>query len=129
MYEENAAKPTNGNIYITDSHVGAIQSGSSNIANIQQINNPRIAGIIELLEQSKSELANLELAKKITAIDAMDDLKAEVQSANPKPSKIKAYATIALAAAAGIASVGSAIATVLQYFGIPPEEITKLIHL
>ena len=118
---------SSGNHIFNNSVVGAVVTGG--MANVQQTINPKLSEVLELLEKSKLLLSGIEPDKRTEAIEALDDLKTELQSPNPKPSRIKAFAKTALGVSIGVVGFAANIATILQVAGVTPEDIKRLTGL
>jgi hypothetical protein len=111
-------------------NIAAMHTGLGSIHDVQQNINPKLGDILKAIEQSKSLAAELQATKKEELIEALDNLKDEIELANPKQSKVKLIAKVVLGLAVGIGSFTSFaanISTVLQGAGVPPQEIQRLL--
>jgi DNA-binding PadR family transcriptional regulator len=70
--------------------VGAVQTGNNNTANVTQNNSLDISEALKLIQEMRQHAISLPQEIKEEAIEQLEDIEAEIQLPNPKPSRIKA---------------------------------------
>ncbi len=71
-------------------NIGAVQTGKNNNANIIQHNALDISEAIKLIQEIRQHTAFLPQEERQEAIEQLDDFETEINSPNPKGSKLKA---------------------------------------
>jgi DNA-binding PadR family transcriptional regulator len=84
--------------------VGAVQTGNNNTANVTQNNSLDISEALKLIQEIRQNAISLPQEIKEEAIEQLEDIEAEIQLPNPKPSRIKATMQALLNLASGTAT-------------------------
>lgn len=111
----NSTTPVMTNITITNSQVGALQAGDSNVAHVGSVSNSMHAALFESLAKLGETLEKVDIIPgydKEEILELIADSRKEL--AKDKPSKIKLSALLPVigAATAVISDVGGAVAAV-----------------
>jgi hypothetical protein len=70
--------------------VGVVQTGNDNTANVTQHNTLDISEALKLIQELRQQALSLPQEKQEEAIEQLEDIEAEIQLPNPKPSRVKA---------------------------------------
>lgn len=112
--------------------VGAVQSGSGNVANVTQNIGANLSEITSLLEALRDNLPDLPEDARESAVDVLDSLQEEVDASEPDEKRINRYVRMLQRLSKGVGALtkwGGNLTTLmmkLEELGIPVEKIPDL---
>jgi hypothetical protein len=112
------------NIYVKDSNGVAIQNrGTNNAQTVTQTRSDTVTTINTLLSYARGQLADVPAEAKQHAEEALDNLAEEAKASEPKPSKIRAYASMALSHVPGVAAFTKTVLEIAKLCNVDPATI------
>ncbi len=114
-----------GDIFnINDSTVGAVQNRSVNsVQTVTRSRSDTITTINALLALARGQLADVPAEAKQHADEALDNLAEEAKASEPKPSKIRAYASMAVSHVPVMAAFTKTVLEIAQLCNVDPATI------